>query len=212
MSTAKKEFDLFIRNLLTKSCHVSIMGLIRDSGTVVRLYDQYGLTREELEQRLTTTLEMSRLFGPADQNEAGPDQKLQANDVAISISALTHGWHLIVMGKEGNVPGQFPALCADYRQKLSEQKEEQQAQTTPEPNSTPQQVGKEEESLIIGDPDDYFINPLLKASQAEEKGLPAAMGAGRQDKASTVIGDPDHFFANPLSNTPAQLVMAAIKE
>ena len=128
------------------------------------------------------------------------------------------------MGNEHSVPGPFPKLCEQYRQQLSRQPAKQATSKQP-----PQPAKIDNQPQIIGDPNDFFVNPfseqgegqadiylVLDPEPEQDEQQTTNISPGTQTKsmpaAGNIIGDPDLFFANPFGRHPSQLAMAIGQE
>lgn len=211
--TAKNNFDRFIKKILAKAATISIMGLVRDDGTTVRLYDQFSLSAKELEHRLITALKMSRLFPPSPSKKNSTDHLLHANEVVISLNTLTNGWHLVVIGNKHSVPGPFPSLCAEYRQRLAKPQSNikstprQSPVSPPAPSTSSTKTAPQtkrgtstmnDEPQIIGNPNDFFVNPFAEQDD------------GQADV--YLVLDPDNENDFPPSASPAKANTASAQD
>lgn len=159
-----KNFDAFLNKLLKQASTISQMGLVHEDGTALHLYDQFGFSNSELDKRFKACLDMIKLFPPSLKINTPLDHLLQANNSAICLSTLGPKWYLVVVGNLSGIPGGFPALCAEYRQGGST-KGRTEAKA---PAGAKKKVAKSKqdeapsEEQIIGNADDFFVNPMGK--------------------------------------------------
>ncbi len=158
-----KNFDAFLNKLLRQASSINQMGLVHEDGLTLHLYDQFGFNDVELDKRFQSCLQMIKLFPPSLKINTPLDHLLQANNSAICLSTLGSKWYLVVIGNLSGIPGGFPALCAEYRQGGSEtnkgaassKKKSTKAKASAAP--TPP-----EDEQIIGNAEEFFVNPLGK--------------------------------------------------
>jgi hypothetical protein len=149
-----KQFDAFLNKLLKQASSISQMGLVHDDGKTLYLYDQFGFSDAELDKRFYACLDMIKLFPPSLKINTPLDHLLQANNSAICLSSLGPGWYLVVIGNLNGIPGGFPALCSEYRKGVSAGDAKKKSAKT--------KTASAADSRIIGNADEFFVNPLGK--------------------------------------------------
>jgi len=158
---ADKNFDAFLNKLLKQASTISQMALVHEDGETLHLYDQFGFSDAELDKRFGACLDMIKLFPPSLKINTPLDHLLQANNSAICLSSLGPGWYLVVIGNLSGIPGGFPALCAEFRKGRSETKAAAGGKKKVAKAKQESSPGQKEEQ-IIGNADDFFVNPMGK--------------------------------------------------
>lgn len=160
-----KPFDSFLNKLLKQASTISQMGLVHEDGETLPLYDQFGFSDAELNKRFNACLGMIKLFPPSLKINTPLDHLLQANNSAICLSSLGPKWYLVVVGNLNGIPGGFPVLCAEYRQGKGRSSETKGTANAKKKMAKAKQNGtatSSAEDQIIGNADDFFVNPLGK--------------------------------------------------